>query len=325
MKRLTIVCPAYNEEEGIADFHTALTVELQKLSSKYSSDILFVVDGGSDHTFEILKGIADKDEKVRIIKFSRNFGHQMALLAGLDVAEGDAVIMMDSDLQHPPEVIPQLLFEYEKGSDIVITIRTGTEGASFARRAAGAIFYKFFQFISDLPINENAADFRLMSRRTVDVLKNDIRERTLFLRGIISWMGFRQASVSFTAKRRFAGKSHYPIGKLISFAVLGAVSFSKKPLRFATLVGFFFAAFGFFFALITIIQYFVGDVLPPGWATVTVLLSLFSGTQLIFLGILGEYIGVIFDEVKVRPHYIVEERVNLGVPEHTPSNHFLKR
>ena len=310
MKRLTIVCPAYNEAEGIESFYKALTAELSLLKNRYSADVLFVVDGGNDGTFGILKTLTEHDPHISVIKFSRNFGHQMALLAGLDHAVGDVVITMDSDLQHPPEVIHELLAEYEKGNDIVYTVRTGTEGGSVIRRLAGRIFYRFFQLISDLPMNENVADFRLMSRRVVDVLKNDLRERTLFLRGLVSWMGFRQAPVYFTAKRRFAGESHYSFGKLISFAVAGAVSFSKKPLRLATFVGFAFALFGFFFALLTTVQYFIGNVFPSGWATVTVLLSIFSGTQLIFLGILGEYIGVIFDEVKARPHYIIEETIN---------------
>lgn len=310
MKRLTIVCPAYNEAEGITAFHEVLRGELTKLSNRYVTNVLFVVDGGSDGTFDILKKLASNDSSISVIKFSRNFGHQMALLAGLDHATGGVVITMDSDLQHPPHVIPELLAEYEKGNDIVYTVRTGTDDSSLIRRIAGHVFYRFFQLVSDIPMNENVADFRLMSRRVVDVLKNDIRERTLFLRGLVSWIGFRQAPVYFIAKRRFAGESHYPFGKLVSFAILGAISFSKKPLRLATFVGFTFALFGFFFALITVVQYLVGNVFPAGWATVTVLLSIFSGTQLIFLGILGEYIGVIFDEVKARPHYIIEETVN---------------
>lgn len=312
MKRLTVVCPAYNEEEGITTFYEALKAELAKISGCYATDILFVVDGGNDGTFGILEALAKRDSNVRVIKFSRNFGHQMALLAGLDHATGDIVITMDSDLQHPPEIIPELLAEYEKGNDIVYTVRTGTEGGSVIRRFAGRMFYRFFQLISDLPMNENVADFRLTSRRVVDVLKNDLRERTLFLRGLVSWVGFRQVPVYFTAKRRFAGESHYSFSKLVGFAILGAVSFSKKPLRLATYVGFAFALFGFFFAILTTVQYFIGNVFPAGWATVTVLLSIFSGTQLIFLGILGEYIGVIFDEAKARPHYIIEEAINTG-------------
>lgn len=311
MKRLTVVCPAYNEAEGIQTFYEALHAELVKLSKRYETDVLFVVDGGNDGTFDILKTLSGHNPRIHIIKFSRNFGHQMALLAGLDHAIGDVVITMDSDLQHPPQVIPELLAAYENGNDIVYTVRTGTEGGSVVRRVAGRLFYRFFQLISDLPMNENVADFRLMSRRVVDVLKNDLRERTLFLRGLVSWMGFRQASVSFVAKQRFAGKSHYPFGKLVSLAVTGAVSFSKKPLRLATFVGSVFALFGFLFALLTITQYLIGDVLPAGWATVTVLFSIFSGIQLIFLGILGEYIGVIFDEVKARPHYIIEDAINI--------------
>lgn len=311
MKTLTVVAPAYNEEEGVAAFYEAVSAELKKFSGRYKTGMLFVVDGGMDRTFTILKDIASADPSVRIARFSRNFGHQMALLAGLDHAPGDVVITMDADLQHPPSVIPALIAEYEKGNDIVVTIRRDSEGASFLRRTAGALFYRLLRIISDVPMNEHAADFRLMSRRAVDVLKGDIHERALYLRGMVSWMGFRQASITFTAKKRTAGKSKYSLGKLIGFALLGVVSFSKKPLRFATAVGFLFACFGFLFTIAALVQYFSGTPLPPGWATVIVLVSVLGGIQLMFLGVIGEYIGVIFDEVKARPRYIIEETVNL--------------
>lgn len=310
MKTLTVVCPAYNEAEGIRRFYDVLVLELSKLSS-YTWSILFVVDGGTDGTFKILKEIASKDGKVRVLKFSRNFGHQMALLAGIDHAKSDVVITMDSDLQHPPSFIPKLLAEYEKGSDIVYTIRVHDESIGILRKWVGNMFYRFINLISDIPINRNASDFRLISGRVAALIRTSIRERNTFLRGIMSWVGFAQSSLNFTAHRRIAGHSKYSLSRLIQFALFGIVSFSKKPLRAASVVGMLFALFGFGVALVATIQYFTDNTLPSGWATVVVLLSVFGGVQLIFLGIIGEYIGAIFDEVKARPHYIIDEALNV--------------
>lgn len=309
MKTLTVVCPAMNEAEGIAIFYTALSSELSKLSA-YNSRILFVVDGATDTTFLILKGIAEKDSRVSILNFSANFGHQMALLAGIDYADADIVITMDSDMQHPPELIPKLLAEFERGNDVVYTVRADSEDVSFVRRFLGAVFYKCVNMISDVPIQKNASDFRLISRRVVTVLQTQVRERNLFLRGVISWMGFRQVAVSFQAAKRYAGSSNYSIGRLVRFAVFGLISFSTKPLRAATTVGLLFAFFGFCFAVYAVIEYFINHTLPPGWSTLVVLVSIFGGVQLVFLGIIGEYIGAIFDEVKARPHYIVADKIN---------------
>lgn len=309
MPTLTVVCPAYNEAPGIESFYKALRSELTKLA-RYKADIVFVVDGSTDATFEILAKIAQADDSVRVIRFSKNFGHQMALLAGIDHATGNIVVMMDSDLQHPPSVIPKLLAEYEKGNEIVYTVRVG-EKIGAVRKIAGSIFYRFVNVISDIPINENASDFRLISRRVAEVLKNEIHERDMFLRGMMGWMGFKQAVVRFKPDARVAGKSNYSLGRLVALALSGAVSFSKKPLRAAGILGFFFASFGFLFALYTAGEFVFADTLPPGWATIVVLLSVFGGLQLIFLGILGEYIGVIFDEVKARPRYIIESAINI--------------
>lgn len=309
MKSLTIVCPAYNEEAVIERFYDALKTELNALTN-YKSDVVFVVDGGTDRTFDILKGIAAKDARVRSLKFSRNFGHQMALIAGIDYAKGNVVIMMDSDLQHPPSLIPKLLEEYEKENDIVYTVRYA-ENTGFFRKLAGSFFYWAVNMISEVPIHENASDFRLLSRKVVDTLKNDIHERDLFLRGMIQWIGYRQTSVPFAPDKRAGGVSKYSLGRLFRFATSGAVSFSKKPLRAAGILGLLLATFGFLFTLYTVFEYFTSNTLPPGWSTVVVLLSIFGSVQLIVLWILGEYLGVIFEEVKARPRYIVESAVNV--------------
>ena len=310
MKSLSIVCPAYNEAEGIRSFYEVLSAELKKLPN-YASTILFVVDGGSDNTFEILQDIAHEDPSVRVLKFSRNFGHQMALLAGIDYAQGDIIITMDSDLQHPPSFIPALLEQYEKGNDIVYTLRDDIHTVTATRRLVGNIFYRFINLISDVPINRNASDFRLISRRVADVIRDNIQERNMFLRGVISWVGFKQSSLPFTAHKRVAGRSKYSLSRLLQLATFGIISFSKKPLRAASVVGALIALIGFCIALGTIAQYFIYGALPSGFTTLVVLLSIYGGVQLIFLGIIGEYIGAIFDEVKGRPRYIIEEAVNI--------------
>src|SRR3989344_856173 len=317
MKTLTIVCPAMNEAEGIRAFHTALGAELQKVSGSYCATMLFVVDGATDRTFEILREIASENPRVQVLNLSRNFGHQMALLAGIDHADADVVIMMDSDLQHPPALIPRLLQEFEKGNDVVYTYREESSDIGAIRKAAGTLYYWLVNLVSDVPIHKNASDFRLISRRVAKVLQQQIRERNLFLRGVISWIGFRQALVPFKASQRFAGKSNYSLLRLIQFALFGLISFGKKPLRAATVVGLCFALFGFIFLVVTIFQYLMGQIPLTGYATIIVLVSLFGGVQLLFLGIIGEYIGAIFDEVKARPHYLIEDAVNIPLNEST--------
>ncbi len=309
MKTLTVIAPVYNEEEVVLDFYRELKAELAKLSG-YKTAMLFSVGRGTDRTLELLKDVAKKDKTVRILYLSARFGHQLQLLAGIDHADSDAVIMMDSDLQHPPSVISELLSEFEKGNDVVYTVREETTDQPRLRKLCSDVFYAFLNRLSDVPISGNAADFRLISRRVADIIQKDIRERNLFLRGIFPWIGFNQSAVRFTAHPRRAGKSKYPLSRLVTFGLSGVVSFSRKPLRLAIVVGLLFALFGFLYALFTVIQYFFLDSLPSGYATLVVLLSVFGGLQLIFLGIIGEYVGAIFDEVKKRPHYIVDEKIN---------------
>lgn len=309
-KILTVITPAYNEAESILPFYAAVRAKLDTLVG-YQSEILVVIDGGTDDTYERLEPIAARDPHLKVLKLSTNFGQQMALLAGIDAAnpKSDALIMMDADLQHPPSVIPEMIALFEAGNDVVFTIRKENTHVSGLRRLAGKLFYWFINRISDVPIIENASDFRLISGRVAKVIRERIRERNLFLRGVISWMGFSQTSIEFTADERFAGKSKYSLTRLISFAIFGIISFSKKPLRAASVVGLLVAIGGICFAGVTIVQYFLGQIAQPGFATMVVLISVFGGLQLFFLGVLGEYIGGIFDEVKGRPHYIVSNSI----------------
>jgi glycosyltransferase involved in cell wall biosynthesis len=310
MNTLAVISPVYNEEEVIEAFYIELKAVLLDLAESYESKIVFVVDGATDATLDILKRIARLDSSVQIIVLSTNFGHQMALIAGLDHCHTDAVIMMDSDLQHPPALIPAMLAEFEKGYDIVYTIRQATPETSIFKRASSKLFYRLINRISRVKINESAADFRLISRRVLEVFQSQIRERNQFLRGLFAWVGFKSVGIPFQVRKRAGGKSKYSLIKMVRFGINGLVAFSKRPLLAATLVGSTLAALGFFYAFLTVIEYFWSRTLPSGWATLVILITIFSGTQLIFLGVLGVYIGAIFDEVKGRPHYIIEDRLN---------------
>lgn len=310
MKTITVVCPVYNEQEIIQEFYKELSSVLLNLSEQYESKILFVVDRCTDETLVVLKRIAENDRAVQILALSSRFGHQMSLLAGIDNSHSDAVIMMDSDLQHPPSLIPNMLELFEKGYDIVYTIRQDPHEIGFFKRLSAKLFYRVINQLSQIPINENAADFRLISRRVAEVFQKQIRERNQFMRGLFSWVGYNSVYISFQAKTRTAGNSKYSFSRLIRFGMQGIISFSKRPLQSAIILGFIFASFGLVYSMMTVIQYFLDDRLPSGWATLTILISMFSGVQLIFLGIIGEYIGAIFDEVKGRPHYLIEEKVN---------------
>jgi polyisoprenyl-phosphate glycosyltransferase len=309
MKTLTVLCPVYNEEEVIAAFYEELRSVLNSIDD-YESRVIFVVDRCTDSTLLILKRIAATDSAVQILVLSSRFGHQMSLLAGLDHCDSDVVIMMDCDLQHPPSLIPVMLAEHKNGYEIVYTIREDLPETGIWKRLTSRGFYRLMNSISKVPISENAADFRLISRRVTELFQSKIRERNQFLRGLFQWVGFKSKAIHFVAGSRQAGKSKYSLGRMVQFGVHGIISFSKKPLQATIVVGFVFASFGLLYAVVTFVQFFFYASLPSGWTTLTILISMFSGVQLIFLGIIAQYIGAIFDEVKNRPHYIVEEKVN---------------
>ena len=309
-KSLTVICPVYNEEEVIEDFYLELRGVLEALTDKYRWEILFVADPGTDLTINILKEIAQNDNHVRIIVMSARFGHQMSLIAGMDNCRSDCAIMLDSDLQHPPSLIPDMLEQFENGYDIVYTIRQDVSELGFFKRLSSKLFYRIINQISKVPINESSADFRLVSRRVISVFRNQIRERNQFVRGLISWVGFSSIGIPFRVQARPAGTTKYSLRRMIEFGLHGILSFSKRPLKAAIFVGFTFSLFGLIYGFIAFVQYFFLASVPSGWTTLTVLISIFSGVQLIFLGIIGEYIGAIFDEVKNRPHYIIEEKIN---------------
>jgi dolichol-phosphate mannosyltransferase len=275
-----------------------------------NSTILFVMDRSNDDTLSVLRRIANVDQNVKIIALASRFGHQMSLLAGIKEAlDSDAIIMMDSDLQHPPELIPKMLNNFNQGFEVVYTRRISTKNANYLRKTIGNIFYALLQRLSEVNITPNSSDFRLISKRVASILANDFKERNMFLRGIFSWMGFRQIGIEYEAGDRIAGESKYSFSKMMHLAVSGILSFSTKPLQISIFFGVGFAVISFIFMIVAVLKYFSEEYIPSGWTTLVVLLLLFSGIQLIVLGIIGAYIGGIYEEVKNRPHYIIEEKI----------------
>jgi polyisoprenyl-phosphate glycosyltransferase len=310
MLKLTVVTPVYNEEQVISYFYLRTRKVLDSLDN-VEATILFVVDKCTDNTLDILRRLVADDPYSRVIVLSSRFGHQMSLLAGIENAlDADAIIMMDCDLQHPPELIPELLEQYRNKYDVVYTVRRDTEDIGILRKTAGDIFYFILGKISRIPINANAADFRLISSRVAKTLTSDFQERNIFLRGLLSWMGYQQFGIEYVAEKRFAGKSKYSFSRMLQLATAGIVSFSTKPLQLGIFVGIGFAALSFILILVAVIRYFIVQSLPSGWTTMVVLLLLFSGIQLIILGVMGAYIGGIYEEVKGRPRYIIEEEIS---------------
>ena len=310
MPKLQIIGPVYNEEEVIEDFFNRLNKTLNTLKSKYQCKIMFVVDKSSDNTILKLEKIASKNKNVQLLILSSRFGHQMSLVAGMDHSEADATIMMDTDLQHPPEMIPSFLREYENGHDIVLGIRNVPVDKNFLKKLGSNYFYKLLNFFADINLKKGEADFRLVSKKVLNVFNSQIREQNQFLRGLFSWVGFKKSLVYFDAEERYRGHSKYSWTQMFQLASSGIISFSKKPLRYATIIGFVVALLGFFSGCYSLFAYFIFNDTPSGWTSLSVLITIIGGAQLLCIGIIGEYIGNIFEEVKKRPLYIVEKQVN---------------
>jgi len=307
---ITIVAPVYNEEQVIPFFYSRLKKIIDTLEKEASLVIrvVYVLDRSRDNSLKLLSDIAEQDKRVVVLALSSRFGHQMSLLAGIEYAnESDIIIMMDSDLQHPPEIIPKLIEEYRRGNDVVYTIRKDTEEVNLVRRFLGNIFYKVLSSISTIPIHPNAADFRLISRRVAEILTQDFQERNMFLRGLFTWIGFNQAYVEFIAEKRFAGSSKYSLTRILQLAGAGILSFSAKPLHIGIFIGISFSALSFLMILFVVGSYLVDKSIPSGWTTMAILLLLFGGVQLIVMGFIGAYIGGIYEQVKGRPRFIIEK------------------
>ncbi|WPO81120.1 glycosyltransferase family 2 protein [Chryseobacterium sp. JJR-5R] len=307
MKKISIVIPAHNEEGNVALVHEKIRQVFSGLSD-YDFEIIFVNDGSRDQTQQKLEELSQKYDEVKFIEFSRNFGHQPAVKAGMDHAYGNAVISMDGDLQHPPELIPELIKKWEEGNDIVFTVRKYPKEISMFKRRTSDFFYKILSKLSDVNLTKGGgSDFRLMDANAVEVMRR-FNEDDLFLRGLTSWMGFKQAGIEFTANERLSGQSSYNLKKMVTFAFTGITAFSVKPLYIAAYLGFLFSGLSVVGYGIYVIHSFITETEISGWASLIMTIVFFGGLQLIILGIIGIYLGKIFKQVKERPNYIIKNK-----------------
>lgn len=306
MKKISIVIPAHNEEDNVALMHQKIKSVFEKMEH-YSFEIIFVNDGSRDNTQQKLEELSAQFSEVKYIEFSRNFGHQPAVKAGMDYANGNAVISMDCDLQHPPELIPEMVSAWEQGNDIVYTIRTYPREISFFKRKTSDLFYRFLSNISDIDLTQGGgSDFRLLDTSVVDVMR-DLKEDDLFLRGLANWVGFRQTGIEFVAGERASGESSYNLKKMMKFAFTGITSFSVKPLYLATYLGFIFSGLSLLY-IPYVLYAFITKTEISGWASLIMTIVFFGGVQLIILGIIGIYLGKIFKQSKNRPNYIIRSK-----------------
>ena len=305
MKKIDIVVPCYNESENIRPLYEAIKEVFAKELPDYDFNLLLVNDGSHDSSLLVLQQLAKEDNRVKYLSFSRNFGHQLAVKAGLDHAFAPAVISMDADLQHPPALIPTLIRKWEEGAQVVATLRTYPEEISKKKRKSSQQFYKLLNLLSDIEIKEGSADFRLLDQAVVEVIRH-MRENEPFLRGMVPWVGFTQVYVPYTAQARYAGETKYTIKKMFQLALSGVTSFSVKPLYFAVFLGFFFSLFSVLYIPYVIYSFLNGSEIS-GWASLIMTIVFFGGLQLIILGIIGVYIGKIFTQTKERPAYIIQE------------------
>lgn len=306
MKKISIVVPVYNEQENLKEFHKRITAIMN--DTGYDYNLVFVDDGSKDSSAFILKQLVEEDNHVEAYLLSRNYGHQMALTCGLDNADGDAVITMDGDLQHPPELLPELIRLWEEGSEIVMTKRLATEDAGFLKNITSSCYYKLINIMSKVEITPGGSDFRLMDKKAVEAFRL-YRERARFIRGMVSTLGFNVSVVEFVAPPRFAGHSKFNLHKMLHFALDGITAFSNLPLRWAFYLGLFFGFCSLLLLGHVFYVKFISDDAVPGWATTTVSILFLGGIQLVGIGILGEYIGRIFEEIKHRPLYLVSKHL----------------
>ena len=301
---LSVVVPAYNEEEVIQESYARLTAAVAAIGLPY--ELIFVNDGSRDKTPQMLAAICEKDANVRFINFSRNFGHQPAITAGMDYAQGDAVVVIDCDLQDPPEVIAGMVKKWQEGYEVVYGKRLKREGETAFKKFTAKTYYRLLQSLTNVEIPVDTGDFRLIDRKVCDAMKS-LGERNRYVRGLVSWVGFKQTAVEYVREKRFAGETKYPLKKMLKLAMDGIMSFSYKPLKLAMSIGLFLSAASFVYLIVIICQKLFTDTTVVGWASTTAILVFTQGIVLMMLGIIGEYLGRIFDEIKGRPNYIVSE------------------
>jgi len=304
--KISVVVPMYYEEEVANECNKRLVGAL----SSYDYEILYVNDGSTDKTLPILKEIAKENDNIRIISFSRNFGHQAAVSAGVRHAVGDCVVIIDADLQDPPELIPDMIKLWQEGFDVVYAKRKKRKGESAFKLFTAKMFYKILDGLTDTKIPRDTGDFRLIDRKVADAF-NRMTEHNRFIRGMVPWLGFKQTPIEYVRDERYAGETKYPLKKMIRFALNGILSFSIKPLQLVTKLGLFTLFASFAIIVYVLISKFTGHALMQGWASIMIVVTMLSGVQLIALGVVGEYIARIYEESKERPIYIIEETVNV--------------
>ncbi|HEX9094254.1 MAG TPA: glycosyltransferase family 2 protein [Coriobacteriia bacterium] len=313
---LSVVVPVYLEQEVLPQAYRRLKAALDALAPELDHEIVFVDDGSTDGSSEILRSLAASDSRVRVVRFARNFGHQMAVTAGLDVAAGDAVVVIDADMQDPPEVIERMVAEWRKGYAVVYGRRVRRQGESSFKLLTAKVFYRGLQRLSETELPVDAGDFRLLDRRVVDVLVG-MRERGRYMRGMVSWVGFPQNAVEYERQPRAAGKTKYSLRKMVRLALDGVTSFSSRPLMLAAQIGGAATVAGFLLGLWVVVSRLTHpETTSSGWASMIVVVIFMGGVQLMSVGLLGAYLAQVFDEVKGRPLYVVEER--LGFDRSSP-------
>ncbi len=305
---LSLVLPIYNEEDVIPELHLRLQEFLARLG--LAAEVLFVNDGSRDRSMELLRGIAAQEPRYRVLSFARNFGHQTAITAGVDYARGQAVVVMDADLQDPPEIVLEMVAKWRQGFDVVYGRRRKRVGETWFKLATASLFYRVFAAMIPIEVPLDTGDFRLMGRRVVVALRA-LRETHRFVRGMVAWVGFKQTEVLYDRPGRFAGETKYPLRKMVRFALDGITSFSILPLRFATYLGMLMSIASVGVIAWALLAKFVFHHVVQGWTGLIIAVAMFASVQLLMIGILGEYVGRIYEEVKRRPLYIVGDTVNL--------------
>ena len=311
MNKISVVIPMYYEEEVAHLCYDKVCTVLKSLSDKYEYEIIFVNDGSKDKTLKILKDIANNDKCVKVISFSRNFGHQAAVTAGIKYITGDAIVIMDADLQDPPELIPDMLKLWEEGNEVIYGKRKTRKGESAFKILTAQMFYSFLNAMSEVEIPKNTGDFRLVDRKVIDVI-NSLPEHNKFLRGLFSWVGFEQKAFLYDRPERKLGTTKYPFKKMFKLASDGILSFSTKPMKIVGGLGIISILFSIAVLIYSLCSYFgQWNNLTPGWTSIMVCITFFAGVQLLSLWVLSEYISRIYDESKGRPEYIIKEKINI--------------
>ncbi|HMB02022.1 MAG TPA: glycosyltransferase family 2 protein [Spirochaetota bacterium] len=308
MKKISIIIPVFNEQEVIKECIKRINKVFKK--SGYRYEIIFIDDGSEDNSLKILKKHARQEKNIKILSFSRNFGHQMAITCGMDYAGGDAAAIIDADLQDPPEILLKMLKKWEEGYHIIYGKRQKRKGESFFKLLTAKIFYRILSFFTEIKIPLDTGDFRVIDKKVLEQMRS-VREKHRFMRGLTVWVGFKTTYVKYDRDRRYAGRSKYPFFKMLRFAIDGITSFSSKPLKLATLLGFMGFITGLGLTIYAVISYFYFTREHSGWTSTMLVIIFFGSTQLFTLGILGEYLGRMHEELKKRPLYIVNEKINI--------------